>query len=298
LNRASLASSIWLVCKKRPENARPGWDNRVLEEMQEKITLRLRDFWDAGIRGPDFVWSATGPALEAYSKHPVVKKADEPGQVLRVSEFLGHVRRMVVDFVVGRVLSRNSGTDAVTGLDDVTTYYLLHRNDFGMESAPIGPCILYAVSCGLSDSALINKYDLLLRTGGQTVEEDEDTGDDADGEEASEGPEGTNSTVKLKPWNQRKHAGMEPQSLFGGAPAPLIDQVHRLMHLWRAGDVIKVDEYLDVRGLGHNRLFHQLLQALIELAPEKSDERSLLENISNHVAGRGVLPVYPLGLME
>jgi hypothetical protein len=91
---------------------------------------------------------------------------------------------------------------------------------------------------------------------------------------------------------------MEPQSLFGGAPAPLIDQVHRLMHLWRAGDVIKVDEYLDVRGLGHNRLFHQLLQALIELAPEKSDERSLLENISNHVAGRGVLPVYPLGLME
>jgi hypothetical protein len=39
----------------------------VLEEMQEKITLRLRDFWDAGIRGPDFVWAATGPALEAYS---------------------------------------------------------------------------------------------------------------------------------------------------------------------------------------------------------------------------------------
>jgi hypothetical protein len=53
-----------------------------------------------------------------------------------------------------------------------------------------------------------------------------------------------------------------------------------------------------IRGLGHNRLFHQLLQALIELAAEKSDERSLLENISNHVAGRGVLPVYPLGLME
>jgi DNA modification methylase len=298
LSSAALSSSVWLVCKKRPENARPGWDNRVLEEMQEKITQKLRDFWDAGIRGPDFVWSATGPALEAYSKHPVVKKADEPGQVLRVSEFLGHVRRMVVDFVVGRVLSVNSGTDAVTGLDDVTTYYLLHRNDFGMESAPIGPCILYAVSCGLSDSALINKHDLLLRTGGQTVEEDEDTGDDANGEEASEGPEGTNSTVKLKPWNQRKHAGMEPQGLFGGPPAPLIDQVHRLMHLWRAGDVIKVDEYLDIRGLGHNRLFHQLLQALIELAPEKSDERSLLENISNHVAGRGILPVYPLGLME
>ena len=46
--------------------------------MQENIATRLRDFWDAGIRGPDFVWAATGPAMEAYSKHPVVKKANEP----------------------------------------------------------------------------------------------------------------------------------------------------------------------------------------------------------------------------
>src|SRR5205807_4258987 len=32
---AALASSVWLVCKKRPAIARPGWDNRVLEEMRE-----------------------------------------------------------------------------------------------------------------------------------------------------------------------------------------------------------------------------------------------------------------------
>ena len=37
-----------------------------------------------------------------------------------------------------------------------------------------------------------------------------------------------------------------------------------------------------------NALFHKLLQALIELAPAGSEERSLLESISNHVAGRGV----------
>ncbi len=293
---AALSSSVWLVCKKRPETARPGWDSRVLEEMQEKIILKLRDFWDAGIRGPDFVWAATGPALEAYSKHPVVKKSNEPGQVLSVSEFLRHVRRMVVDFVVGRVLSHNGGMDAVSGLDDVTTYYLLHRNDFGMESAPIGPCILYAVSCGLSDSALTTRFDLLARTGGQkTVEE---SGEDEAGEDGdTEAEEGTSSTVKLKLWYQRKSASLG-YNAPGAPPPPLIDQVHRLMHLWRAGDVTKVDEYLDVRGLGHNTLFHQLLQALIELAPTGSEERALLESISNHVVARGVLPIYPLGLME
>ena len=56
--------------------------------MRENIATRLRDFWDAGIRGPDFVWAATGPALEAYSKHPVVRKANEPGQLMTVAEFL------------------------------------------------------------------------------------------------------------------------------------------------------------------------------------------------------------------
>ena len=33
---------------------------------------------------------------------------------------------------------------------DVTTYYLLHRQDFGMEEAPAGAAILYAISCNLS----------------------------------------------------------------------------------------------------------------------------------------------------
>lgn len=83
---------------------------------------------------------------------------------------------------------------------------------------------------------------------------------------------------------KRKTMGYEAA---GGCPVPLIDQVHRLIHLWKAGDVVKVDQYLDDKGLRRNALFHQLLQALIELAPAGSDERALLESISNHVAARG-----------
>jgi putative DNA methylase len=113
---AALSSSVWLVCKKLPETARPGWDNRVLEEMRQNIHTRLRDYWDAGIRGPDFVWAAMGPAMEAYSKHPVVKKANEPGKLMEVSEFLSAVRTLVVDFVVGRVLTDGDETSA-SGLD-------------------------------------------------------------------------------------------------------------------------------------------------------------------------------------
>jgi putative DNA methylase len=295
---AALASSIWLVCKKRPENARSGWDTRVLEEMQEKIIQKLRDFWDAGIRGPDFVWAATGPALEAYSKHPIVNKSNEPGEMLSVSEFLRHVRRIVLDFVVGRALSKYVDDEDVTrNLDNVTIYYLLHRYDFGMENVPIGPCILYAVSCDLSDHELINRYDLLVRAGGSVKNEEEAEDEDLEGSETGEDEEGSSSMVRLKQWQQRKSASLG-YSAPGAPPAPLIDQIHRLMHLWRAGDVTKVDEYLDVYGLGQNALFEPLLQALIELAPLNSEERSLLESISNHVRSRGALPIYPLGLIE
>ncbi len=281
---AALASSIWLVCKKRPP-VRPGWDNAVLNEMRENITQKLRDFWDAGIRGPDFVWAATGPALEAFSKHPAVRKANAPGEIMTVSEFLREVRRMVVDFVVGRVLTQG-GEEAVTGLDDVTTYYLLHRNDFGMEDAPVGGCILYALSCNLSDSALANQHDLLVQSknGAAADSLDDDASEDDEGNDNGEG--GSGAKVKLKPWNRRRgrNLGLEAP---GGRPAPLIDQVHKLMHLWRAGDQARVNEYLDSRGLQRNALFHQLLQALIELAPAGSDERAVLEAISNHAAAHG-----------
>ncbi len=309
--RASLGSSIWLVCRKRPETARPGWDTRVLEEMRSRIYGRLRDFWDAGIRGPDFVWAATGPALEAYSKHPVVKKADEPNSLMSVSEFLQHVRRIVVDYVVGRILTQNGPGDA-SALDDVTLYYLLHRHDFGLEEAPVGASILYAQSCNLRDRDLADRFDILAY--GKTRAVDEVEGDEDEEEEPSpwsadlpspggrgtegEGETTSGSTVKLKRWDQRRQRdlGLNP----GGRPSPLIDQVHHLMHLWRSGDVQKVDAYLEDQGLRRNPVFPRLLQALVELARKDNqhDELVLLETIMNHLGARGVHPQMRLRMEE
>ncbi len=285
VSSAALASSIWIVCKKRPA-ALPGWDTTVLNEMRDNITQQLRDFWDAGIRGPDFVWAATGPALEAFSKHPVVKKANDSNQLMPVSEFLREVRRMVVDFVVGRVLIQDGDQETATGLDDVTTYYLLHRHDFGMKDAPVGGCILYALSCNLSDTALVNQHDLLAQSGKGGASDELEEDDPPEDEEET----GGGAKVKLKPYNRRKgrNLGLEAP---GGRPVPLIDQVHKLMHLWRAGDQVKVDDYLDTRGLQRNVLFNQILQALIELADAGSDERSILEALSNHLSARGGIQV-------
>ena len=284
---AALASSVWMVCRPRPATARAGWDHAVLDEMRERIGVQLREFWDAGIRGPDFVWAATGPAMEAYSKHPVVRKANEPNATMGVGEFLNHVRRMVVDYIVGQVLTGEKGADmaAADRLDEVTAYYLLHRHDFGMDEAPVGACILYATACGLSDSGLDKTWDILSGSGSESAApaEDDDSMDDGDAEPAEDS--GGGSKVKLKAWNQRHGKSMGFEAPEGKA-VPLIDRIHRVMHLWKEGEVQKVDEFLDQHVLRRNELFRRVVQSLIELS--RNDERSLLEKISNHIGAKGV----------
>jgi putative DNA methylase len=300
ISSAALASSVWLVCRKRSDAVRPGWDNKVLEEMRSNIAAKLREFWDAGIRGPDFVWAATGPAMEAYSKHPVVRKANAPGEVMGVGEFLNHVRRMVVDYIVGQVLTGEQGADmsAADRLDEVSAYYLLHRHDFGLDDAPVGACILYATACGLTDADLDKLWDILIHAGGDSSEDDIAESDEGDSEGDDEPSEdaGGGSKVKLKPWNQRRNKNMGHDAPAGKA-VPLIDRVHRLMHLWKDGDVQKVDEFLDQHALRRNELFKRVVQSLIELSSD--NERSLLESISNHIGAKGAIrdrgPELPFG---
>ena len=256
---ARLASSIWLVCRKRTAT-RPGWESNVLGEMREKITGKLRDFWDAGIRGPDFVWSATGPALEAFSRYPAVKRGVGEGR-MHVGEFLASVRRMVVGFVVGRLLSDGGG--AAGDLDELTTYYLLHRHDFGMDGAPTGAVILYALSCNFKDA------DLLVRGKAKQGGDDDASG-------------GSDSEFRLKRWNQRKVGS----SGAGGGATPLIDSLHAAMRLWKKGDLARVNQYLDARGLGKSEVFASVVQAVLEMAAPGPEERSTLEKLQNHL-GRG-----------
>ena len=282
ISSAALASSVWLVCRKRDPLAKAGWDNRVMTEMRSNIAAQLREFWDAGIRGPDFVWAATGPAMEAYSKYPAVIKANSPtNELLTVKEFLDAVRRIVIEFVVGRVLHIESGIDR---LDPVTSYYLLHRNDFGFAKAPAGACILYAVSCGLSDAELERTWNLVKVKGSvmpESAEAEEETNDvESVPEEEMSGGE-----FILRTWRERKERRMGFESV-GGREVPLIDRVHRLMHLWQDGDVRKVDDYLDDNVLRGNELFGRLIQSLIELSERGSEERSMLESLSNHLGAK------------
>ncbi|MDD9984409.1 MAG: hypothetical protein OXU81_24120 [Gammaproteobacteria bacterium] len=50
-----------------------------------------------------------------------------------------------------------------------------------------------------------------------------------------------------------------------------------------------MNDYIDDNSLARHALFARLPQALIELAPAGSEERALLESLSNHIAARAGL---------
>ena len=220
LNRASLASSIWLVCRKRPVNARVGYYGKVKPEMQERITERLRYFWDAGIQGPDFVWAAIGPALESYSRYKEVRQ--QTGKPFTVSQFLTEVRRIVTDFALGQIL-RGASTEA---LDEWTRYYLMHMNHFGTGDALVGECILLAQGYGLSlDDLTASRIGILKK--------------------ASSG-----SALRLLGHTDRNSDRVGQPHASGGLP--VIDILHRVMNLWDAGDTAEINIYLTEHGLREN----------------------------------------------
>ncbi len=263
LGRAALATSLWLVCRKRPTNAKNGRYSEVKRKMQERITERLRYFWDVGIRGPDFVWAAIGPALESYSSYTEVKRMD--GQPFTVTEFLTEVRRMVTDFALGQILHGTS-TEA---LDEWTRYYLMHKDYFGAENAPVGECILLAQGYGVSlDDLRAPQVGILKK--------------------ASSG-----NALKLLGYTERTSDRIGFAHTSGRIP--MIDMIHRVMKLWDANESAHINAYFHEHGLQENPLFKAVVQALIETSPQGSSERSLMETLINYEPGEPVSGVSSSG---
>ena len=259
VNSATLATSLWMVCRKRLANAKAGHYGKVKREMQKRITERLRYFWDEGIRGPDFVWAAIGPALESYSSYKEVKRMD--GQAFTVTEFLTEVRRVVTDFALGQIL-HGASTEA---LDEWTRYYLMHKDYFGTENAPVGECILLAQGYGVSlDDLRAAQTGILKKVG-------------------------SGSALKLLGHTERTSDRIGYAHTSGRIP--MIDMIHRIMRLWDAGESGHINAYFHEHGLQENALFKAIVQALIETSPQGASERSLLETLINYEPGEVVSSV-------
>lgn len=99
---ASLATSVHLVCRPRPDKARVGDWADVLRELPRRVADWMERLQDEGIRGADLVFACVGPALEIYSRYRVVETAE--GRAVELSEYLEKVWEVVGRAALRQVL--------------------------------------------------------------------------------------------------------------------------------------------------------------------------------------------------
>ncbi|MCZ7573952.1 MAG: hypothetical protein M5U01_35825 [Ardenticatenaceae bacterium] len=111
-NTASLASSIHLVCRPRPEDAPVGDWSVVLRELPRRVREWMERLQNEGVRGADLVFACIGPALEIYSRYLRVETAE--GREVALPEYLEKVWEEIGRAALRQVL----GTDAPSAVEE------------------------------------------------------------------------------------------------------------------------------------------------------------------------------------
>src|ERR1017187_4961663 len=130
IGKAVLASSIFLICRKRDKMAGDGlWDD-VRRDLQRVAKERLDFFWSQGIRGADFFISAIGPALSVFGKYERVTKLS--GEDVTVAQFLDEVRGLVTNYALAKILK----TTHAGNIDSETRFYVVWKWSYGDAKVP------------------------------------------------------------------------------------------------------------------------------------------------------------------
>ncbi|QUV82879.1 DUF1156 domain-containing protein [Chloracidobacterium sp. D] len=238
---AALASSIYMVCRKRTTD-QTGEFGKVRREIEERIGRRLAQFWDEGIRGADFFMSAIGPAVEVFGKYQRVEKLS--GELVTVAELLEYVRKVVSEFALKRILQ----SAQLGGLDAPTRFYLLYRWTYNHARVPFDEVRKLAQGIGVELATLWGE--------GGLVEKQK---------------EYIRLPLPLERARSRNFAGKTGFDT-------LIDAMHYAVWLWEQNEPKRLKEHLGLT-YGDNEIFWQVAQAIAEVLPDGDKEKQLLQGL-------------------
>ncbi|MBE2269143.1 MAG: DUF1156 domain-containing protein [Anaerolinea sp.] len=253
---AALASSIFIVCRKRVAQE-DGFFDDVRREMTARIKERLDFFWSQGIRGADFFISAIGPAVEVFGRYRAVRKLS--GEVVTVAALLDLVQEAVADYTLARVLN---GRYKMGTVDAPTRFYVMYRWSYGGEKLLFDDARRLAQALGAEVSDLTHSG--VLKQSGDSV--------------------------TMPSANERKKQEHLGEAGRDGAAPSVIDVLHRAVLIWQEGDRRALAEYLAQHALGREEEVHAVAQALVNVLPQGDRERQLLEN---YLQGSSDLPDVP-----
>jgi len=238
---AALASSIYMVCRKRT-TSEVGEYPTVRREIEARVRAKLAQFWAEGIRGADFFMSAIGPAVEEFGKYARVEKLS--GEPVTVTELLEYVRKVVSEFALERVL----GSAQLGGLDAPTRFYLLYRWTYNHARVPFDEARKLAQGVGV-------ELEKLWGEGGLVQREKE--------------------YVRVPtPLQRAKSTNFTRKTKF----ETMIDALHYAMWLWDQNERKRLLDHL-LKTYGSDEIFWQVAQAIAEVLPEGDEEKRLLQGL-------------------
>ncbi len=147
---AALASSIYMVCRKRM-NHEIAYFNDIRPAIEQRIHEKLDQFWAEGIGGSDFFISAIGPAIEVFGKYERVEKLS--GEQVTAAELLELVRRIVSEYALSRILNNPN----FAGIDNQARFYLLWRWTYDSAKLPFDEARKLSQAVGLELTEHWNK---------------------------------------------------------------------------------------------------------------------------------------------
>jgi putative DNA methylase len=126
LRTNALASSIVLVCRPRPAEARLATRKEFISALRQELPEALKNLQHGNIAPVDLAQSAIGPGMAVFTRYSKVIESD--GSPMTVRTALG-----IINQVLDEVLAEQEGD-----FDADTRWALAWFEQFGMEEGPFG----------------------------------------------------------------------------------------------------------------------------------------------------------------
>lgn len=136
-NSAALASSIYMVARKREREAF-GLYNDVKKELETYLEQKLFTLWEWGFSGADLFIAAIGSGIEVFGKYEEV--IDGNDNLIRADKMIADIRE---------ILERFDGEKAGIAGTQLTRFYLRWRREHGIKSVLFNDARELALSLGI-----------------------------------------------------------------------------------------------------------------------------------------------------
>lgn len=203
-NTAALASSIFLVARKREGALTGSYEDEVRFDLDKIVRERVDSLWKMGITGADLVIAAVGAGLRAFTRFSRVEYAN--GEEVPAEKFLAEVEGVVLETLLEKIFGvTGSGVAAVDG---PSRFYVLWRYAYKAAEMEAGEAIVF--------------------TYGQNVELDGQNGLSSGSRALVEKKKGKYRLLDFSERGDDEKLGMPKDD---NKAAPLIDILHRILWL-------------------------------------------------------------------